>query len=81
MVAEATLLESETTTLGNLRTSQTVRDLPLNGRNFAALLALTTGVVPAQSQVQSVIQQPNGSAGLKLLNGSTTSLSSVAQIL
>jgi flagellar basal-body rod modification protein FlgD len=35
----------------------------------------------AQSQVQSVIQQPNGSAGLKLLNGSTTSLSSVAQIL
>lgn len=35
----------------------------------------------AQSQVQSVIQQPNGTAGLKLLNGSTTSLSSVAQIL
>lgn len=35
----------------------------------------------AQSKVQSVIQQPNGTAGLKLGNGSTTSLSSVAQIL
>lgn len=35
----------------------------------------------AQSTVHSVIQQPNGTAGLTLSNGSTTSLSSVAQIL
>ena len=35
----------------------------------------------AQAKVESVIAQPNGSAGLKLSNGSTTSLSSVSQIL
>ena len=63
VAAEATLLESETTTLGNLRTSQTVRDLPLNGRNFASLLALTTGVVPAQSQVQSQSLTPMRTCG------------------
>src|SRR5689334_2200570 len=53
VVAETPLLESETTTMGNLRTSESVRDLPLNGRNFTQLLGLTTGVVPAQTQVQS----------------------------
>jgi len=50
VTSEAPLLESETSTLGNLRTSQAVRDLPLNGRNFAMLLGLTTGVIPAQTQ-------------------------------
>ena len=53
VAAEAPLLESETSTIGNLRTSQSVRDLPLNGRNATELFGLTTGVVPAQTQVQS----------------------------
>lgn len=35
----------------------------------------------SQAKVESVIAQPNGSAGLKLNNGSVTSLSSVSQIL
>ncbi|MCP1118752.1 flagellar hook assembly protein FlgD [Robbsia andropogonis] len=35
----------------------------------------------SQAKVESVIAQPNGSAGLKLNNGGTTSLSSVSQIL
>ena len=69
VAAEATLLESETTTLGNLRTSQTVRDLPLNGRNFASLLALTTGVVPAQSQVQSQSLTPMRGVTANSVNG------------
>ena len=50
ITAEAPLLESETTTVGNLRTEQAVKELPLNGRNFATLLGLATGVTPAMTQ-------------------------------
>jgi hypothetical protein len=52
--ATAQLLESETSTVSNLRTEQAVKDLPLNGRNFAELLGLGAGVVPAQTQIVSV---------------------------
>jgi len=52
-------LETESSSVGNLRTEQAVKDLPLNGRNFAELLGLGAGVVPAQTQLASVpyIQQ------------------------
>ena len=69
VTAEATLLETETTTMGNLRTGQSVRDLPLNGRNFASLLSLTTGVVPAQSQVQSQSLTPMRGVTANSVNG------------
>jgi hypothetical protein len=52
--ATAQLLESETSTVSNLRTEEEVKDLPLNGRNFAELLGLGAGVVPAQTQIVSV---------------------------
>ena len=48
------LLETETSTLSNLRTEEAVRDLPLNGRNFAELVGLGAGVVPAQTQIVSI---------------------------
>jgi hypothetical protein len=56
ITVEATneLLESETSTVSNLRTEQAVKDLPLNGRNFAELLGLGAGVVPAQTQIVSI---------------------------
>jgi Carboxypeptidase regulatory-like domain len=56
VTVEATnqLLESETSTVSNLRTEEAVKDLPLNGRNFAELLGLGAGVVPAQTQIASV---------------------------
>ena len=56
VTVEATtqLLESETSSVSNLRTEEEVKDLPLNGRNFAELLGLGAGVVPAQTQIQSV---------------------------
>jgi outer membrane receptor protein involved in Fe transport len=52
--ATAQLLESETSTVSNLRTEAEVKDLPLNGRNFAELLGLGAGVIPAQTQIVSV---------------------------
>src|SRR5580658_6835913 len=56
VTVEATtqLLESESSTVSNLRTEEAVKDLPLNGRNFAELLGLGAGVVPAQTQIVSV---------------------------
>lgn len=52
--ATTQLLQSETSTVSNLRTEEEVKDLPLNGRNFAELLGLGAGVVPAQTQLVSV---------------------------
>ncbi len=56
VTVEATheLLDSETSTVSNLRTEEAVRDLPLNGRNFAELVGLGAGVVPAQTQIVSI---------------------------
>ena len=56
VTVEATneLLESETSTVSNLRTEEAVKDRPLNGRNFAELLGLGAGVVPAQTQIVSI---------------------------
>ncbi len=44
------LLQTETSTLSNLRSEKTIKELPLNGRNFAQLIGLTAGVMPAQTQ-------------------------------
>jgi len=44
------VLQTETATLSSLRTEKSIRDLPLNGRNFAQLLQLSAGVMPAQTQ-------------------------------
>ncbi|MFY9647811.1 MAG: TonB-dependent receptor [Terriglobales bacterium] len=56
VTVEATnqLLETETSTVSNLRTEEAVKDLPLNGRNFAELVGLGAGVVPAQTQIASI---------------------------
>lgn len=43
--------DTNTSTLSNLRTQEAVRNLPLNGRNFAELLGLGAGVVPGESQL------------------------------
>lgn len=45
--ATALQLESESSTLGNIRPENAVRDLPLNVRNFATLIFLSPGVVPS----------------------------------
>src|SRR6202140_1858209 len=46
VTSEAPLLQSETQSLGQVVEQRTVTDLPLNGRNPLALVALVPGVVP-----------------------------------
>jgi hypothetical protein len=54
VTSEAPLVEAETSTVDNVRTEQAVKDLPLNGRNYTELIGLATGVMPAQTQTQSL---------------------------
>ncbi len=48
------LLETESSSVSNLRSEEAVKDLPLNGRNFAELVGLGAGAVPAETQITSV---------------------------
>lgn len=45
--ATALQLESESSTLGNIRPERAVKELPLNVRNFATLIFLSAGTVPS----------------------------------
>jgi hypothetical protein len=47
VTATAPLLESETSSLGQVMEQRTVTDLPLNGRNFIQLATLTAGTLPS----------------------------------
>ncbi len=48
----APLLQTESATLSNLRTEKAIKDLPLNGRNWAQLILLSSGAQPADTQSQ-----------------------------
>src|SRR5262245_17216983 len=61
--AAAPQLESESSTVGTIRDERSIRELPLNTRNFNQLIGLTTGVVPAQTQ--------SGSPALTAIRGTT----------
>jgi len=56
--AAAVAIESSTSELGTVINEQAVKDLPLNGRNFTQLLALTPGASPV-----SVAQNSGGGGG------------------
>ena len=49
VVGSVVLLETDTSSLGQVVSKRQVADLPLNGRNPFALAALTPGVVPLGS--------------------------------
>jgi len=49
VIGSAVLLETDTSSLGQVVSNRQVADLPLNGRNPFALAALTPGVVPLGS--------------------------------
>lgn len=48
------VLQTESSSISNLRTEEAVRDLPLNGRSFAGLVGLGAGAVPAHTQISNV---------------------------
>ncbi len=49
VTAEAPLVRSESAELGDVIEEHAVRELPLNGRNFAQLVYLSSGVTPGQA--------------------------------
>jgi hypothetical protein len=58
-------IDTQNSTLSNLRTETAVKNLPLNGRNFAQLMGLAAGVAPAQSEI-------TGTVALSAVRGSTS---------
>ena len=63
----ASVLQTETSTLSNLRTEKAIQDLPLNSRNFAQLITLSTSAMPAQSQnTGSPITMKRGVTGVSV---------------
>jgi hypothetical protein len=65
VTAEGTGVEASTAELGGTIGEKQVHDLPLNGRNFTALLVLTPGVTPisvGQNQTASNTAVTSGSA-------------------
>jgi outer membrane receptor protein involved in Fe transport len=52
--ATGAVLQSESSSVSNLRTEEAVKNLPLNGRNYAELVGLGAGTVPAETQISSV---------------------------
>ena len=67
VVANLSPVDSATSELGTVITTEPVNDLPLNGRNFTQLLALTPGVSPI-----SVAQNAGGNSWGGLPVGSFT---------
>ena len=64
VTAEAAQVDTSSATLGGVVSSNTIRELPLNGRDFAQLALLEPGVAPSRRSSDS------GGPGTKLvING------------
>jgi hypothetical protein len=64
--AEAPLVQSESSALGNVIGSRQITDLPLNGRDYTQLATLTTGVVKITENgggINGATSATNGNAG------------------
>jgi hypothetical protein len=68
--ASGELLETETSSVGNLRTEEAVRNLPLNGRNFNELFSLGAGVIPTTTQAVSIPYTQQRGPSYFAINGS-----------
>lgn len=55
VTATAAGLETETTSLGNIRSEKAVAELPLNARNYAFLIGLSPGAVQTQDRAPGAL--------------------------
>ena len=62
--SSAPIIESASSALGAVNTGQTVRDLPLNGRDWTSLAALQPGVTVVRSQNSAALTASRGNRGL-----------------
>lgn len=72
ITAQAPLLESETSSLGQIVEARTIQDLPLNGRNFIQLATLTAGTLPSSRTAERDNFISNGARAIQnsyLLDG------------
>jgi hypothetical protein len=68
--ASGELLETESSSVSNLRSEQAVKDLPLNGRNFNQLFSLGAGVIPTTTQSVSIPYTQQRGPSYFAINGS-----------
>jgi hypothetical protein len=52
--AVAPVPQTETTTLGSIRSEEEIKALPIEGRNFAEFIRFTPGAVPAKATKQNL---------------------------
>jgi len=64
------LLETESSSVSNLRSEEAVKDLPLNGRNFSELFSLGAGVVSTSTQGSSIAYTAQRGPSYFAINGS-----------
>ena len=75
VVAATPLIEAQTSSLGQIVDSRKVRDLPLNGRNPLALVALVPSVVPQSGSQRAPAGQNFFAWGNFQIGGGTTNQS------
>ena len=64
------VLETESSSVSNLRSEEAVKDLPLNGRNFSELFSLGAGVVSTTTQGSSIAYTAQRGPSYFAINGS-----------
>jgi hypothetical protein len=64
VTAAGALIESETSSLGQVIERQNIVDLPLNGRNFMQLANISAGVAPAYNARSATITNQSGRSDL-----------------
>ena len=77
VTSQAPIMQTETASLGQVISGQAVTNIPLNGRNVLALVALVPGVVPQGSSSGNLTGQNVFAAGNYQIGGGNGNQSSV----